>query len=134
MSEELKNRRVCHACASQPRIWACPVCDLDAELSRIKAGHGEAVAWRTGSMIWSYEADARRHSSKVEPLYTSPPSDPGTVIVRRELLGSVAKHLGNWLSHDLCECEGAHCCGRDEVDRDLDKLRALLAQHEGVKS
>ena len=48
--------------------------------------------------------------------------------VDRELLERADKRLSDWLELNSCECESGHYCGRNEVTRDRDSLRAILAQ------
>jgi hypothetical protein len=46
--------------------------------------------------------------------------------ITRELAENVVKHLAVFLDHNLCECEGRHVCGRDEVESDMKALRCVL--------
>lgn len=108
--------------------------NLRAELSRIKAGQGEAVAWqfqgRDGA--WCLFANEKHKELTIKDgtwpvraLYTSPPSDPGAVPVRRELL---ERHLKKMSCHP-----GMLFTPVEGLLGTFDELRALLAQSEGVK-
>ena len=57
-------------------------------------------------------------------LASAPPSAPVGVI------GDAIQHLSNWLDLNECECESGHQCGRTEVERTRDQLRALAQQPE----
>lgn len=39
-----------------------------------------------------------------------------------------------WLSHDLCECEGNHVCGKTERQAELDGCRAAIAKALGKET
>lgn len=56
------------------------------------------------------------------PTTTAPPSAPVGVI------GDAIRHLSKWLDLNDCECESGHQCGRIEVERTRDQLRALAQQ------
>lgn len=133
---------------------------LRAELSAIKAGQGEAVYQvraKGFESAWSdcekaqYETFSGYASLEVRVLYTSPPSDPGTVPVHGEQ--QELEWLEGWLRF-AAEPIGQECCGRgmngeccgcpDPVYPDIEhigsamntrreELRALLAQSEWVK-
>lgn len=42
--------------------------------------------------------------------------------INSNLALGAAKHLTNWLEIDICECEGGHSCGYNEVKRTRDAL------------
>jgi hypothetical protein len=48
------------------------------------------------------------------------------VKMSRELAERVKKHLAAFLDHNLCECEGRHDCGRDEIEADMKALGLVL--------
>lgn len=56
----------------------------------------EAVAWRTGSIVWPYKADATNHADQygmtIEPLYASPPA-PVAVVPRLQMSHVVEAHM-----------------------------------------
>ena len=51
---------------------------------------GEPVAWKTGSITWAYEPDARRHGEQhgvlVVPLYAEQPAPVAVVLPERRAL------------------------------------------------
>jgi hypothetical protein len=49
-----------------------------------------------------------------------------SIKMSRELAERVKKHLAIFLEHNLCECEGRHHCGRDEVESDMLALDLVL--------
>lgn len=111
--------------------WAA---DAQAELEQLRAqlhslqGVGEAVAWRTGSIVWAYEEHAVKYAERfkhkvIEPLYTRP-ADPDAVPVRRELLEQV-RELLFWVSCDRPDNWASW--------RASEELRQLLANNEGIK-
>lgn len=122
-----------------------------AELSRLKAGQGEAVAWRDHSVNYAkgekcpatvetlqaawgrdqelmldQKAEISRLKETVNQLRqkrASPPTPDATqVMVPRELLMEAAWIVGIYAPG-----------GGSAEDFCLEELRALLAQHEGVK-
>lgn len=54
-------------------------------------------------------------------LYAAPQSAEQQPI-RSDLARNAANHLTNWLEMDICECEGRHYCGYNEVKRTRDAL------------
>lgn len=133
--------RVCGGGADE--IWeglcsrfALPVAGNDG----LKAAQyqGEPVAWKTGSITWGYEPDARRHGEQhgvpVVPLYAEQPAPvaqkyddtllPFLALMRNELHANA--HKGDregWLRMTL---ENA----LDEIRRHADKLIIPVMNHD----
>ena len=61
---------------------------MPAEYLAAAQPHGEPVAWKTGSITWAYEPDARRHGEQhgvtVIPLYAEQPA-PVAVITYQQV-------------------------------------------------
>ena len=52
------------------------------------------------------------------------------VLVPWESIDEAIRHMTNWLDLNDCECESGHQCGRIEVQRTRDQLRALTTPIE----
>lgn len=67
-------------------------------------------------------------------LRDSPAPQPAPVaaqdVAGLHLLERIEKHLTNWLELDICECEFGHNCGYNDVIRDRNALRGLIAAHQ----
>lgn len=88
----------------------------------------KARYWQERAEFWKAQAIAlgwreRRDSENGD---TAPPSAPVGVI------GDAIRHLSKWLDANDCECESGHQCGRTEVERTRDQLRALAQQPAAV--
>lgn len=123
----------CGATASSVIVW-----NRRAELTAIKAGQGEAVAWECTAVrggvsmqrsTWKSEEDAdgwiehykaRDCQTTKTPLYTAQPASANARVVPVELLAEAAY----WLGVHSSPCS---------IEQQLaDELRALLAQSESV--
>lgn len=129
MSEELKPLEYFDAGKFIDYVWGLrqELDQLRAELSRIKAGQGEAVAWQfldqdgqwyTGSERNNHRRNTEEAGYQVRELFAAPPTHDATqVMVPRELLERIQKELDVYHARDLVGSFG--------VD---DELHALLAQ------
>lgn len=66
-----------------------------------------------------YEALKQYHDAL---LTASTPQPAEQQPIRSDLARDAANHLTNWLEMDICECEGGHYCGYNEVKRTRDAL------------
>lgn len=157
MIDELKARAVCHACASQPRAWLCPVCDN--ELAALKAGQGEAVAYvKPDSPIKGHTEFCRHETWMIDegenimiaggwfPLYLSAqPASADAVSVPREFPAADdhEKAIGWEYSYEFISQVERMVASRTEFTASMEsvqetlkaacELRALLAQSQEVK-
>lgn len=80
---------------------------------------------------WAKRFNPGTDYKRVE-YYTTP--QPATTaaqdVAGLHLLERIEKHLTNWLELDICECEFGHNCGYNDVIRDRDALRGLIAAHQ----
>ena len=101
--------------------------DAQAELSAHKAGQGEAVT-EVSAETFSSDGTSDIITCNLPigtKLYACPPSDPGTVPVRRGLLELAAENLES----AICSACSEPCC-MPTVLGAAQELRALLASHE----
>lgn len=120
---------------------------LRAELSALKAGQGEAVAWIHPNYLgadmssWAFEASRARLSPDQVALYLAPSTPDATqVMVPRELLGRLVVNVEildkrpRSICRDCADYNGVCPSGLDcDISALTKELRALLAQSEGVK-
>lgn len=86
------------------------------------ADHAQAHG---GNLSWRYPREWATTLSTI----ASPAPSAGVGV---GVIGDAIRHLSKWLDLNDCECEAGHQCGRPEVQRTRDQLRAL--QHPAAPS
>lgn len=109
-----------------------PSGDMDlairAALLTAPAVQGEPVGWVWHSYNQTNFTSGSHHKEvleadgvKLTPVYTTPqPAEQKPL--EPSLAFDASVHLTNWLNMNLCECEGGHSCGYNEVKRTRDAL------------
>ena len=119
-----------------------------AELSALKAGQGEAVAYAQANLADIFEGstvsvilrNADADGCYTLPLYTAPPTSADDRLVPVELLKRIAREADHYddspvaTINDNCELWQIGHVRLKMTVGDLRELRALLAQSQEVKS
>ncbi|MCK5502565.1 MAG: hypothetical protein KAI82_15115 [Tritonibacter mobilis] len=139
-----------HACTDCRHLLPAPVERVEQEtVSYYERAHGEKspthgmslderiahVGGRTNAAGYMEFGSVMAVSALIDHvLRDSPAPQPAPVaaqdVAGLHLLERIEKHLTNWLELDICECEFGHNCGYNDVIRDRNALRGLIAAHQ----